>query len=546
MRTSSSGAIVYTALVLYGLYAAVFILRTSFVIGDERYFTLFDDAMVSMRYAKNLVDGHGLVWNPGGERVEGYTNPLWVLVMAVAHLLPLAPSKVSLAIQVLGAVLMMANLVVVGKLAGHLSGGSGFAVGSALLLTGTYLPLNNWALQGLEVGLLTLLVTGSAWLIVRSQAVGRFPTGAYLLLAVGILVRMDAAVLFLAASGFLICVDRANMQRHLLFGSGVFAVCLLGQTVWRWTYYGEMLPNTYYLKMTGYPAELRIGRGALVFLEFLLQKGVALTAAPICLALTRRRSIPGLLLVLILSQAGYSVYVGGDAWEWAGGSNRYLAVVMPLAFVLVASGLYQLRVAIETKWLPHPPGGKLLPHVPAAFTASVCACMLQFNAVAGLPSLLHWILLYPPLHVDDNRQMVQLAATVRRVTDEDASVAVVWAGALAYFMNRPAIDKLGKNDRVVARAPMRLPPADAGRLFALRFFYPGHLKYDFDHSVRGQRPDVIAQMWQDLDDDDRAFLESEYAPSTINGHTLYFRRNSPRVRWSAVEMISGQGQQTVS
>jgi hypothetical protein len=49
----------------YCLYAGAFIYRTSFIINNERYFVLFDDAMISMRYAKNLVNGYGLVWNPG-------------------------------------------------------------------------------------------------------------------------------------------------------------------------------------------------------------------------------------------------------------------------------------------------------------------------------------------------------------------------------------------------------------------------------------------------------------------------------------------------
>ena len=74
----------------YCLYAGLFIYRTSFVIDGKRFFCLFDDAMVSMRYAKNLAHGFGLVWNPGGERVEGYTNPLWVLYMSLFHLIPIS------------------------------------------------------------------------------------------------------------------------------------------------------------------------------------------------------------------------------------------------------------------------------------------------------------------------------------------------------------------------------------------------------------------------------------------------------------------------
>ena len=44
---------------------------------------LIDDTYISLRYAKNLVDGLGLVFNPG-ERVEGYTNFLFVLLGAAA------------------------------------------------------------------------------------------------------------------------------------------------------------------------------------------------------------------------------------------------------------------------------------------------------------------------------------------------------------------------------------------------------------------------------------------------------------------------------
>ncbi len=42
---------------------------------------LTDDAFISFRYVRNLIEGHGLVFNPG-ERVEGYTNFLWVLELA--------------------------------------------------------------------------------------------------------------------------------------------------------------------------------------------------------------------------------------------------------------------------------------------------------------------------------------------------------------------------------------------------------------------------------------------------------------------------------
>jgi hypothetical protein len=101
--------------VLYLIYAAVYIEKTSFTVGKQTYYALFDDAMISMRYAKNLAHGAGLVWNPNGERVEGFTNPLWVLLMSFFHLFPIPSSKISLFIQVCGALFLTANLFVVRK-----------------------------------------------------------------------------------------------------------------------------------------------------------------------------------------------------------------------------------------------------------------------------------------------------------------------------------------------------------------------------------------------------------------------------------------------
>src|SRR5947207_1976256 len=85
-------------------FAVVILLSTkalfdsSIVIDGQRYFWLDDDQMISMRYARNLARGHGAVWNPG-EFVEGYTNPLWTLIMAGVHLLPIDDAHTSVVMR---------------------------------------------------------------------------------------------------------------------------------------------------------------------------------------------------------------------------------------------------------------------------------------------------------------------------------------------------------------------------------------------------------------------------------------------------------------
>jgi tetratricopeptide (TPR) repeat protein len=43
-----------------------------------------EDALISFRYAYNLAEGHGLVYNPG-EYVEGISNPLWTVALAACY-----------------------------------------------------------------------------------------------------------------------------------------------------------------------------------------------------------------------------------------------------------------------------------------------------------------------------------------------------------------------------------------------------------------------------------------------------------------------------
>lgn len=73
----------------------------------QRYIT--DDGFISFRYAQNLANGHGLVYNIG-ERVEGYTNFLWVLLMSVSFPLNLDIMMFS---HVIGITLQLLTLVTV-------------------------------------------------------------------------------------------------------------------------------------------------------------------------------------------------------------------------------------------------------------------------------------------------------------------------------------------------------------------------------------------------------------------------------------------------
>src|SRR3972149_11082877 len=144
--------LLFSLLVLsFFYYAWRYIESTAFVIDGEQYYVLFDDAMISMRYAYNLAHGLGPVWN-AGERVEGFTNPLWVGFMALVHLLPIPLSKTSLVIQVTGAILLGATLYFVRLIVERFTDDLLTMLGAGGL-TAFYQPLHSWDLLGMEVSL---------------------------------------------------------------------------------------------------------------------------------------------------------------------------------------------------------------------------------------------------------------------------------------------------------------------------------------------------------------------------------------------------------
>ena len=136
---------------------------------------VMDDAFISFRYAKHLAAGQGLVWNPG-ERVEGYTNFLWTLLMALPHRLRLDPVVFA---QVAGVAFYALTLLLAWRLARRILGDEGWSL-AAVLLLGTSASFLAFATGGLETMAQACLLAGLALLTLRLGEGGRPPARACL------------------------------------------------------------------------------------------------------------------------------------------------------------------------------------------------------------------------------------------------------------------------------------------------------------------------------------------------------------------------------
>jgi hypothetical protein len=515
-------------LIAFAVYGWRFIQRTAVVLPDgERIWALFDDAMISMQFAKNFAHGHGLVWNPGGERVEGFSNPLWVLLMAGIHLFPIALTQTSLYVKLMSLGFLLLNLYAVKKLAEEISDSVLVPV-LAVFLTAFYFPLNNWSLQGMEVGLQALLLNAALWLGLRARRLRRFSGWPYALLALAVVLRMDSAAPALAAIAALAWIDEDRRKLHVQWGLAAVFGTLAALTMWRVLYYGDWLPNTYYLKLGGVSTVLRVSLGLRLFWDFVWNSNWVLFALPLALPALDRRQRLWPLYAAFAAQAAYSIYVGGDSWEHTGGANRFLAAVMPIFFVLLAHTLgllmeQALRAAkFKLGWARSAAGGFV-----ALFAA---VSLLSLNALQVQNPMAKWTLRDKPVFTESVERYAQMGLALRAVTEPQATIAVVTAGNIPYFAERTAIDILGKNDRVIAHGPARINSS----LFEPGNYRPGHNKWDYAYSFGVLHPDVIAQIWEDTDEEAESYL-ADYEMHLIDGIPYYFRIGSEYVRWEELE-----------
>jgi hypothetical protein len=477
--------------------SAAFIARSSFVIDGQRYFSLFDDAMISMRYGRTLAEGHGLVWNVGEPAVEGYTNFLWTIWMALLHLLPLPDRLMPLTVSLSGAVLLALCVALTARLVRRLDPGgrdAGPFIG-ALAVALCY-PLLFWTLRGMEVGLLAALIllgVELAFGIVASEHGGSAMLAAVLVLLT--LTRPDGIVPALAIGAWTIWQLPSERRASGVAVCAAPLIALAAHTLFRWQYYGSPLPNTYYLKMTGVPVTVRVGRGLST-----LRLGTRFAVGPLVIAAAGRRLwrqpqgalVLGLPILLIV----YSVYVGGDAWEWMPITNRYVTPGLPLLIAAAAA-------AIGAEAAPERRG------VRRAALLTVAGAII-LTAGPSFYGVRDWVRTKGS-HVSDDALMTEVALHVKEATSETTRVAVVWAGTLPYIARRPCIDLLGKSDPVIAKHPPVLP------------FFPGHDRFDYGYSIGVLRPDLVVQLFSPTAKDFQLLAELGY--EQVFG-TVYARRGA--------------------
>lgn len=418
MRTSPK------TLLLAGIATLAFLA----LLGLFRDFVL-DDAFITYRYSKQLVEGNGLRWNAGADPVEGYTSFLWVLVNAAGLLAGADPVLWS---KILGG---LAALAIVGVLvfeSGRLHWSLGAALAAGIALNPRFALLS---IQGMETPVAALLILLSAKLHLAALSEGgrRALLGLHAVVFLALLARPDTVaftVPLLAGTGLLVLAGRDRRM------TGTFIACAaaLGAAVglyvlWRYLYFGHLFPNTYYVKANlqgGLPA----AAGTSYLLGFLGKMALPYLVLGGFFAIRHRCRDTWIRAVPILAGLITFGYYITTIFPKQGLAWRFIFPVFPaLLLVVIHLASSRSEAARRRPYDPHP------------IAATILVLLFAFWPLRGLESA---------RGLAERRSPRDRIAVGRGLADLEGTLVTTESGALPYFSGWESVDLLGLNSEAIA------------------------------------------------------------------------------------------------
>ena len=430
-----------------------------------------DDALISLRYSSRLLDGHGLTWT-AGQPVEGYSNLLWVLLVAV---MGFAGLDLVFAARLLGLLCSTAILwaVLFTSLRPARVAVDWLPASVALLFVSLSAPIAVWTIGGLEQPLVGALLAASVplmYLALDAQtppgAGQRHLLGLSLVLGLLAITRPDGPVFAVVAAATLLLAGPGRWWSRVT-GSLVvlcFPALLYGaQLVFRYAYYGELVPNTALVKFA--PSAVRRADG-LAYLWSGVQalspfSLIASTAMVGLLALPKYRPKAIYLLALSATWSAYVVVIGGDVFP----AFRHLVpLVVVFAFALIELLRFAAQYIAGRPWVTTAAVGLLL----VQFISFATGQYAHEQSQRAVTERWEW-------QCKDLGVFLKTAFAVQQPL-----LAVTAAGCLPYWSELPSLDMLGLNDYYLPRHP----PLDLGT---------GPIGHELGDGayVLGREPDII-------------------------------------------------------
>ncbi|MBN2719102.1 MAG: hypothetical protein JXX14_24855 [Deltaproteobacteria bacterium] len=439
------------ALLATGLCATVWIVLYTW----QHQFTFADDAFIFFRYADNIALGTGPVFNQG-ERVEGFTSPLWLGLLTVARILN---------VNVLHSATIMGMLLAIGAVLLLLffpiskTGPILRCLGVVALCTQDWFLF--WITSGMETMLFTflLLAAVSTFLKEKHRHTPHIPSG--ILSSLAFLSRPEGLLLFP-----MLLLSTGRKKGFILS----WLPLPIGYFIFRLLYYDALIPNTATAKIV-FDAN-HLAMGSQYILDFFNHVPLALLAFfpavfflwPQCQIFDELRPVIQRVLISVILFLGYFIAIGGDFFEY----HRFFVPLFPWIILLSTWGLQLLFLQISSSRRN-------------AIVKWVAICLFTVATALSIRDL--------PLHSQHGVSWIiasgKLGVALQDQYPADTLIAAPHIGALGYYSRLPLLDMLGLTNTHIARKSI-----DQVMLQHYRKHDVGHERYDIDYALR-QKPQIF-------------------------------------------------------
>jgi hypothetical protein len=503
------------------IFGCLFLLGAHSYLGSQYDAGIVDDTLIFLRYAENAVTGIGVVFNQG-DMVEGYTSPLWLLALVIGSVFSSELPSMAVVLSSFFGIASVIALFTSGKSESDLF--LPFCAGLTLCAAP---PFIFWTHSGMGTALFAFLLTTFFLYLERDCNSEERPLRSGLLLSLCILSRPEAVALAPLATAWLYFLRKKEKLRSLCFFLAPLLLVAL-HLIWRLSYYGSILPNTYFAK-AGIPLDSRLLAGITYSMRFftayylhffVFAIGLILTTGSLLRARFAQTKYQNLNLasLFVTNWLLIVIFSGGDHFAM----YRFFVPILPIITLI---GLRLLTSFLEDRKLPQQPKVYLILgslcslalfiHFRRSDIFSIVEALLIISAVgllaffyrhsaiirrllphnsksitAGLLFLLAFTLNYQlTMRSQDARKakievkLVDTWSTVGRWlknnVPEDTKIASITAGAIPFYSKLKTLDLVGLTDKTIAkRGNIHLDAA------------PGHQKYLSEYVLRS-RPDII-------------------------------------------------------
>ena len=416
-----------------------------------------DDSYISLQYAKNFFSGNGLVFN-AGQRVEGFTSFLWVMIITPAYFLKINPE---IYVKVLSITFGVLCLIVTYFLTKTIMQKNKFVLETdsyffflpviLLVFSSTFYY---WAESGMETTLYTFLcLIGTYYYLLRNVKT-KYLYLAIFFLTLAFLTRQEAVLIIsiFTANSLLEQLKRNKYKfyirkifsHEIIIFISIFLFPSIIFLLFRFIYFGYLFPNTFYAKTGTSSDYLKAGlQYTITFFKNYLLYG-ALVIPPLLL-LINKKLIKKLILfyAIITAYIIYIIMVGGDVLAM----HRFFIPIMPFIYILFTIFLFQIYHLVFNIIKNNIIRNGLLVCVVFAICLNIHLNNYQESISMSqkentFTSLMKNIGLKMKEQKEKSGRQILIAATT--------------IGALKYFSNCNVLDMLGLTDKYIAHNPFHI------------------------------------------------------------------------------------------